>query len=666
VRSSLKNNTKIINLINNMNKHNETVLQALNDYIQIPKPNYAVLIKGEWGCGKSFFIKKWIDSIELSKKGKGKDRDDDLIRLKPIYVSLNGLKSTSQIDESLKREISPLLHGKIVQGVGKTIKLLASVAVRYNVDINNDKETEQLVCTLDPKMFLSLDPTKVKGNKLLIFDDIERAGLSIKEILGYINYFVEQVGCHVVMISDDKNIDEQDVFKSIKEKSIGHEYKIETETDEALNVFIKEIDLKTKTPIESYKSLITSCFQASNVNNLRILKQSLYDYKFFISHLPEDILKAKEFENLRKYLLANFIVVFAEYKSGNLVMEDYYQKLLSESLIKMNKPEGDKNEKLIATETTLKYQKAGLTESYRVLKEGYADCIMSYLQKGEIDSDFLLREIMRDRSTPWVQLSNYMSLDNDEFNKVLKLTAEHLERGDFEKIDSALFATCTMLIVVRKGLTHDYTTEKIIEWSLKVILNKFFSPCDNLNDLYELRTHAYQCIRYYQGESIASDIERLNEEIGKMYMDVSHKKKDTLTILLENLSDQKIDILKHVYYGAIHDHSVTYSRHPIFFHVNAEKFVNGFVKLSNMSKKRLIDLISSHYFQAFSTSNAANNVQDYEDDLKTLPQIISKLHKKADKEDLINKYNISYLANLLEENCNTMRKLIDKRDGSTK
>ena len=648
-----------------MNKHNEIVLQALNDYIQIPKPNYAVLIKGEWGCGKSFFIKKWIDSIELSKKGKGKDRDDDLIRLKPIYVSLNGLKSTSQIDESLKREISPLLHGKIVQGVGKTIKLLASVAVRYNVDINNDKETEQLVCTIDPKMFLSLDPTKVKGNKLLIFDDIERAGLSIKEILGYINYFVEQVGCHVVMISDDKNIGEQDVYKSIKEKSIGHEYKIETETDEALNVFIKEIDLKTKTPIESYKSLITSCFQASKVNNLRILKQSLYDYKLFISHLPEDILKAKEFENLRKYMLANFIVVYAEYKSGNLVMEDYYQKLLSESLIRMNKPEGDKNEILIATETTLKYQKAGLTESYRVLKEGYADCIMSYLQKGEIDSDFLLREIMHDRSTPWAQLSNYMSLDNDEFKKVLKLTAEYLESGDFENIDSALFATCTMLTVVRKGLTHDYTTEKIIEWSLKVILNKFFSPCDNLNDLYELRTHAYQCIRYYQGESIASDIERLNEEIGKMYMDVSHKKKDTLTILLENLSDQKIDILKHVYYGAIHDHSVTYSRHPIFFHVNAEKFVNGFVKLSNMSKKRLIDLISSHYFQAFSASNAADNVQDYEDDLKTLPQIISKLHKKADKEDLINKYNISYLANLLEDNCNTMRKLIDERDRKT-
>jgi hypothetical protein len=43
--------------------------------------------------------------------------------------------------------------------------------------------------------------------------------------------------------------------------------------------------------------------------------------------------------------------------------------------------------------------------------------------------------------------------------------------------------------------------------------------------------------------------------------------------------------------------------------------------------------------------------------------IISKLHKKADKENLINRYNISYLANLLEENCNTMRKLIDKRDG---
>lgn len=646
-----------------MNKHNEIVLQALNDYIQIPKPNYAVLIKGEWGCGKSFFIKKWIESIELSMKGKGKDRDDDAIRLKPIYVSLNGLKSTSQIDESLKREISPLLHSKIVKGVGKTIKFLASVAVRYNVDINNDKETEHLVCTLDPKMFLSLDPTKVKGNKLLIFDDLERAGFSIKEILGYINYFVEQVGCHVVMVSDDKNIDEQDVFKSIKEKSIGHEYKIETEIEEALNVFVKEIDKNSKAKIDSFKTLITDCFHTSQVNNLRILKQSLYDYKNYISHLPEDILKAKEFENLRIYLLANFIVVYAEYKSGNLAMEGYYQKLLSESLIKMNKSGGEKNERLVATETTLKYQKAGLTESYRVLKEGYADCIMSYLQKGEIDTDFLLREIMRDRSTPWVQLSNYMSLDNDEFNKVLKLTAEHLESGDFEKIDSLLFATCTILKVIKKGLAHNYKADKVIEWSLKSISEKFFLPADNLNTMYELKTHVYQCLRYYQGESIALEIERLNEEIGEMYNALSHKKKDSLTILLENLSDQKIDELKQVYYGAIHDHSVTYSRHPIFFHVNAEKFVNGYVKLTNLSKKRFIDLISSHYFEAFSVSNAVEKVQDYEDDLKTLPKIISKLKKNADQEELVNKYNVNYLANLLEENCNTMRKLIEERDG---
>ena len=344
-------------------------------------------------------------------------------------------------------------------------------------------------------------------------------------------------------------------------------------------------------------------------------------------------------------------------------MENYYQKLLNESIDKMNNHNGDKKEKLIATETTLKYQKAGLTESYRVLKEGYAECIMSYLQKGKIDSDFLLREIIKDRSTPWTQLSNYMSLDNVEFQNALNQTAGHLESGDFKNMDSLLFATCTRLIVIKKGLTHNYSAERVIEWSLKSISDKFFLPSDNLNTLFELRTHAYQCLRYYQGDSIALDIQRLKEEIENIYMDMNHKKQDSLTIMLENLSDQKIDELKQVYYGAIHDYSVTYSRNSIFFHVNAEKFVNGFVKLTNVSKKRFIDLISSHYFEAFSVSNAVEKVQDYEDDLKTLPKIISKLKKKADQENLVNRYNIIYLANLLEDNCNIMRKLIEERDG---
>lgn len=47
-----------------------------------------------------------------------------------------------------------------------------------------------------------------KGVKFLIFDDIERCLIEMKELLGFINYFVEHCNCHVVVIGDENHLEE--------------------------------------------------------------------------------------------------------------------------------------------------------------------------------------------------------------------------------------------------------------------------------------------------------------------------------------------------------------------------------------------------------------------------------------------------------------------------
>ena len=47
-----------------MKEHNNIIIQALNDYLKIDNPGYGILIKGDWGCGKSFFVKQWKKSLE--------------------------------------------------------------------------------------------------------------------------------------------------------------------------------------------------------------------------------------------------------------------------------------------------------------------------------------------------------------------------------------------------------------------------------------------------------------------------------------------------------------------------------------------------------------------------------------------------------------------------
>lgn len=639
-----------------MNSHNEIIKQALNDYLQIDNPGYGVLIKGDWGCGKSFFIKQWKKSLE----GGDVDNDEEYVNLKPIYVSLNGVTNTGQIDEAIKREISPILHGKFMKGVGKAMKFAASIALRFNVDAVGDASPEQMVCTIDPKMLLECDPTKVRGKRILIFDDMERAMMPIEETLGYINYFIEQVGCSVIIVGDDKNIEEQADYKRIKEKTIGHEYRIETETEEALSVFIDEIDHDGKLGLKDLTLPVTFCFQVSRVRNLRILRQSLFDYRLYVSHLSREIIDSKEFGDIRVYLLLNFIAVYAEYKSGKVMMERFHEQLAHETVSRMS--DNDKPSPQEAMNLMSKYEKSGLTESHRVLGQGYVACVMGYLLEGRINEEFLVQEVKRDRGTPWEKLSQYMSLSDEDFKKCLGETAGYLESGSFDQIDYLLMATCSMLLVIRKGMTHNYTTEAVIGWCLKAINEKFFPSCRSLDDLYRQKNHAHRCLSYYQSENIMEDIKNLGEGIEEAFQSIASGKHDTLTEILNSLSDEKVEQIVPIYMHAVPDQSVTYSSHAIFAQVDPEKFVRGFTGLSNEAKVKFIQFVKHHYHQAFAASNADEFVHYYVDDLNKLPEIIGRLKDAASETSLVSKNNIEVLADTLSESATTINELLSRKE----
>ena len=640
-----------------MNSHNVIIKQALNDYLQIDNPGYGVLIKGDWGCGKSFFVKQWMKSLE---GGADSEEHEEYVNLKPIYVSLNGVTNTGQIDEAIKREISPILHGKFMKGVGKAMKFAACIALRFNVDAVGDASTEQVVCTIDPKMLLKCDPTKVRGKRILIFDELERAMMPIEETLGYINYFIEQVGCSVIIVGDDKNIEKQDNYKKIKEKTIGHEYRIETEIEEALSVFIEEIDHDGKLGLKDLTQPVIFCFQVSRVRNLRILRQSLLDYRLFVTHLSKKIVETKEFGDIRVYLLLNFIAVYAEYKSGKVIMERFHEQLAQETVGRMS--DSDKPASKEATNLLHKYEKSGLTESHRVLGQGYVACVMGYLLEGKINEEFLMQEVKRDRSTPWEKLSQYMSLSDEDFKKCLGETAGYLESGSFDQIDYLLMATCSMLSVIRKGMTHNFTTEKVIRWCLKAINERFFRSCRTLDDLYRLKDHAHRSLSYYQMENIIEDIKTLSEGIEDAFQTVAPGKNNTLTEILNSLSDENVKQIVPIYMHAIPDQSVTYSSHAIFAQVDPEKFVSGFAGLSNEAKMKFTQFVKHHYHQAFAASNADEFVHYYVDDLNKLPEIIARLKDAASDTSLVSKENITILADTLADSAASINELLSKKN----
>lgn len=202
---------------------NQGIWDYFNEYVKNPDPQYAVFINGHWGCGKTFFIKKWIDYYNSLSAQKDKT-------LRPIYVSLYGLKHTSQIADVIKRELYPMLYCKAAK-IGKSVlKVVSKIALHTDFDVNqNGSDDIGMDLSLDVLSFLKSDDEEIKPDKLIIFDDLERCLIPIKELLGYINFFVEQCNAHVIIVGDEHKLGTAlHDFNEFKEKTIGREFLLET------------------------------------------------------------------------------------------------------------------------------------------------------------------------------------------------------------------------------------------------------------------------------------------------------------------------------------------------------------------------------------------------------------------------------------------------------
>lgn len=216
---------------------NTDVSKFLNEYVTYPDPQYAVLLTGKWGCGKTFFIKNWIKVYEANPDHT----------LQPIYVSLFGCNSIKQINQAIDRVVNPWLYSKWAEVGKKVLKIASKAAFKTELDLNNGGAKETTVnWDIDTLALIGSDEEDIKKFKLIIFDDIERSLIDIRELLGYINNFVEHGKCKVIIVGDVDKIqdigsnDNNKIFKSFEEKTIGRTFPIQSDIASAVSLFIGE------------------------------------------------------------------------------------------------------------------------------------------------------------------------------------------------------------------------------------------------------------------------------------------------------------------------------------------------------------------------------------------------------------------------------------------
>ena len=106
-----------------MSNPNEHIEDFLKYYSKLNNPpHYAVMLKGNWGVGKTWFLKNVMKQL---------DSHDDQKR-KYLYVSLYGVESFKDIESEFFRELYPLLSSK---GAALTGKITKSIVETFNFKV---------------------------------------------------------------------------------------------------------------------------------------------------------------------------------------------------------------------------------------------------------------------------------------------------------------------------------------------------------------------------------------------------------------------------------------------------------------------------------------------------------------------------------------------------
>jgi hypothetical protein len=607
---------------------NENISQFLFNYVNNPDPRYAVLLKGEWGVGKSFFIHNWI-----------KKYSDKEYVLAPIYVSLYGLAKTSEITNSIDRVIHPFLYSKPAQFAKKLLSFAGKVVLKTDLDLNKDNEKDDLTLstTIDSLALLaSKESNKDLGTKLLIFDDLERCSIEPYHLLGYINSFVEHGSCHVIIIGDETHIEkEKDLYK-IKEKTIGREFEIMPDLESAVDSFL-EADIPIAEWVTRQKSFIIDCFNATKSKNLRILRQALYDFGVLYNEIDSILLEASELH--MRTLLGSYIVIYTEYKSGERELLKNFKQNHINALIG-NSDVQNKIQKL-----QVKYESLFRNYGIHVLQEEIIAKVVRTIETGISLKEYVENDLRQIKGKVQIQdkLAEFRILSNKEFTQAYNELRDNIYSCNIS--NPYLLGRSIALFIYFDLKEIRPITKKLIRF-IKKAIRDYCESADSKDKLNKGRHSFISGIKsFIDSSSSALSLDLVNSFI-KLFDKKESELKNVLELTLLSLSDDTIDSL--IEFTELSEYDLS----PIFTNIDHERVVNKILSLSNSALLKLSNFFSYHYKLGLNFNDSGSI---YGDDLPALEYICQKLKDESERRKLVDKYVIIQLIECVDRVINSIK-----------
>ena len=619
---------------------NKNILNFLNEYVEIPNPQYAIMLRGAWGCGKTFFIHQWMKQLN--------NKDADKLEWQPIYVSLYGLTNIQQITEQINKEISPWLYSKGMKLAKKILKVASKIALKYDLDMDgNGKNEGSVTYNLDSILLLKEDNIEIKGNKILIFDDLERCDVKLETLLGYVNYFSEHCKCKVIIIGDEdkitakENKDSNLKFKDFKEKTIGRTFEITVNVEETLDFFINEISTNNRNLLSENKELTIKIFHASKFNNLRVLRQCLNDYHRIVMALPEHYHKSSKYKLIITSLLANFVAVYCEYKSGNTQIGSLFNSL---SRMFTDKEKSEEREKIMS-----KYRFIEIGKKLDIFSDFLVNGIVCYLESGYFDTTYLQQYFAAENASlkSWEYLYDYWRLGNEEYEKYYNETVRYYLEDKSTDLKELFVIISILSVLYNDNLV--FVPKKDIIAQGKHSIDRLMEGIYDIDDLLNCKSIVHSGTRSHNNGGSNKILSDLIVYFEKLFEQRFEKCPNKVSVMLENLTDETCERLSLALNDVLPVKQIFYRDTSIFQEADVDKVSNSILGLSNESRNTFLHFLLFRYKLTSSGNEIERLSKCCQSDLPQLKLINRKLKIEAANKRFIEKYSIEKITNLIDE-----------------
>ena len=424
-------------------------------------------------------------------------------------MSLYGISNLEEISKKIFIETTQLMDKNLRKFMAANGQETIPEYAKTGIDMANFFGVTQNGDRVDYSDFFSTD------DKVLCFDDLERANVDVIDILGYINNFVEHDHIKTIIICNEKELatklkssnlemktfiatylldkqneltkadkpivekiqdkiehvfDKANDYERIKEKLIGETFEYAPKFDYIINGILMRYENNPDLIrfLRENTKLIISTFERSGTRNLRILKHALNDFKKIYEMVNKSYPNTSH--RVMQTMLIFTIAISFEIKAGKVTKDKFinikdneeYKSILVSSRILMD------NRQFYIKEFDNNYY-YNFKSEYRFFKfiEYYVRTRIFDMKLFKENMETIRNTVDTENLPAYKRLltEEYWKISDDQFEGVIKEIIEDVKEGKLRLID-----------MVKMFAYFSYFSRKnLIDYDLKTLKSVFFN-----------------------------------------------------------------------------------------------------------------------------------------------------------------------------------------------